>query len=342
MDSRPRTDSPFADRDVPLIASRTRPVAVACGLTAVLLVFVEVTDVPDPVQMPVAPAWSAAASAGVLVGLALARKRLSRLTVVVVAAVAGLGMLSGSVLAVPHTILMVIVWAVGQATGGGGSFTVDPQWLTTSTHLANLASAAAVVAWLVLEVRLLRGLCPACGRVDAVPSARGRRWLPWLAGAAIAAALPYLVLKTGWSLGWRAGLTGHAFDDVSFASPGFGDTVVCTALSIVVSVLMARETRGQVLRAGSIIVGAMASVMLLPVGIVAAVQLPMKLFGGAPIDESEIAAWAFLLVYAGFLVWGLALAGLTVTYWRVTRAACPRADAHRGGRVVGPSSAGRR
>jgi hypothetical protein len=146
--------------------------------------------------------------------------------------------------------------------------------------------------------------------------------LPWPAVLTVAGSLPYGLLKTAWALGWTVGLTGHAFDGVSFTSPGFGDTAVLTTISAVAAVSMGARAAGRWTRPVLLGVGVIGSLMLLPVGVVGAVELVPVMLGSASIDESEIAAWAFALVYGSFLVWGCALAALTVTYWRATRGAC--------------------
>ncbi|GAB3428252.1 hypothetical protein [Flindersiella endophytica] len=48
----------------------------------------------------------------------------------------------------------------------------------------------------------------------------------------------------------------------------------------------------------------------------------LDLLGVTTTDESEIAAWVFHLVYVGFPAWGVGLAGLTIIYYRSTRAVC--------------------
>ncbi|HLR28200.1 MAG TPA: hypothetical protein VK086_05870, partial [Ruania sp.] len=105
-------------------------------------------------------------------------------------------------------------------------------------------------------------------------------------------------------------------------SPGFGDTVVLTVLAIVVSVAMGAGVGSRTLRWILTTTGLCGLLMLLPVGLTAVTQAVPVLWGGASIDDSEIAPWAFMMVYISFLFWGGALAWLTVTYWRATRPSC--------------------
>jgi hypothetical protein len=132
------------------------------------------------------------------------------------------------------------------------------------------------------------------------------------------------LLKLAWGLGSRAGLTGHAFDDVSLTSPGFGDTVVLTLVSVVTCVGMGAAVRQPVARRAAIAIGTIGSTMLLPVAVVALPQLAVAALTGRGTDDPEIATWVFVVVYLSFAVWGTALALLTRTYWQVTMPTCSR------------------
>jgi hypothetical protein len=302
---------------------RTPLAAAACGLGALLHAAVVVTGTQPAVLMPVAPApvpIVAALGAAVLVAAGSALPERTRTGLAVLC---GAGMLAGSLLAVPHTALIAIIWVASRVTGAAGPFDVAPDWLTSTTHVTTVVAVGLLAWWAVLDRRARRDRCPACGRTDPQPPPT-RPALPWLAALAVAGSLPYGLLKLSWALGWTGGLTGHAFDDVSFASPGFGDTAVLTGVSVVAAALMGARAAGRWVRPVLLAVGVIGSLMLVPVAVVGAVQLVPVGLGLAPIDESEIAAWAFALVYGSFLVWGCALAALTVAYWRSTRGACRR------------------
>lgn len=110
---------------------------------------------------------------------------------------------------------------------------------------------------------------------------------------------------------------------MSFTSPGFGDAAVLTCVSVIVTVSMgARLSAGW--RPVLIAVGVIGSFMLLPVAAVGIVDLVPLALGLRSIDDPEIADWAFLVVYGSFVVWGAALASLTIGYWRTTGRSCPR------------------
>jgi hypothetical protein len=303
------------------------PVVGACVLSAVLHAAVAVVAPENVVAMPTAPPpvpVVAALGAALLVAAAdrtgvPARARTG------LAALCAVGMLAGSLLAVPHTLLLALIWAVGRVTGGTGPFDVAPDWLTTAAHLATVAAVGLLVAWAVRDRRVHRGLCPACGRADHGPTGAHRSALPRLAALTVAGSLPYGLLKLAWALGWTGGLTGHAFDGVSFTSPGFGDTAVLTGVSVVAAASMGARATGRWTRRVLIAVGTIGSLMLLPVAAVGVVQLVPVVLGLTTIDDSEIAVWAFLVVYGSFLAWGTALAALTVAYRQETRGTCREA-----------------
>ncbi|MEJ3653497.1 hypothetical protein WEH80_10980 [Actinomycetes bacterium KLBMP 9759] len=301
--------------------------AGSCGAAALLFTVLEVSGAAEPVRMPVLPhpvavVAAAAAAVVVLVGAVLPYRVRAAVGAVCAAAVA-----AGCVGAVPHTILTVVVWAGGLVTGGRGPFDVTPAWLAGAANIAGVAATGMLVAWLVADRRRALGRCTACGRTSAEPPRPWRR-LPLWAFAAIVGASPYGVLKLCWALGVPVGLTGHAFDDVTFTSPGFGDTVVLVLVGMAVAVGMGRRLTGRRVRPALVGTGVLGSLMLLPVGVIATVQMGEVALGMRAVDGSEIAPWAFTVVYTSMLVWGLALATLTVGYARSTRARCARHVLH--------------
>jgi hypothetical protein len=304
------------------ITHRTPLTSGAAALSALLHTAVAVVGAQNAVLMPIAPPpVPIVAALGAVLLVASGPALPARARAGLGALCAG-GMLAGSLPAVPHTALIAMIWLVSRVTGGAGPFDIAPEWLTTAAHLTTVAAAGLLVGWLVLDRRADRERCLSCGRADPQPSPAHQRALPWLTVVTIVGSLPYGLLKTAWALGWTVGLTGHAFDGVSFTSPGFGDTAVLTTVSAAAAVSMGARASGRWIRPVLLGVGVIGSLMLLPVGVVGAVQLVGIALGLGSIDESEIAGWAFALVYSSFLVWGCALAALTVTYWRATRRAC--------------------
>lgn len=319
-------DRPSPVRPQWWITQRNWLVSAVCTLAAALFTAVELTGVEEPVRMPTAPHLVSIIAA---IGAALLVAPAGRVSLPVRArlgasVVCGAGMLAGSLLAIPHTALILIIWGASRFTGGVGPFDVTPEWLTTAAHLTAVVAVLLLAAWTVLDRRQHRRRCLACGRAEAEPGATGGPVLPWLAALTVAGSLPYGLLKVAWALGWTGGLTGHAFSDVSFTSPGFGDTAVLTTISVVTAVSMGARVSGRWARPVLTAVGVIGSFMLLPVAVMGVVGMVPIALGLQPIDESEIAAWAFLLVYSSFLVWGVALAALTIGYWRTTRGVCRR------------------
>lgn len=296
---------------------------IGCATVAAIFAAWGPLAIEDPVAMPTFSPPVAAAAAAVAAALLLAGPVRPGRWRVIAFAVAASVMLAGSLLALPHTVLMVIVRAGQMITGGSGSFAVEPSWPATLAHGANVVAAVLSGRFLLLDRRARRGVCAQCGRERAVPpTAAATRWLRPLAVLAVGGALPYGALKLAWSVGSDVGLTGDGFEAVTLGSPGFGDTVLLTALAVAVAVAMGAQVAHRRLRRVLLVIGSCASLMLLPVGITAMVQLIALLIGGGSIDDSQIAPWAFALVYASFFVWGTALAALTLAYWSVTRAPC--------------------
>jgi hypothetical protein len=303
-------------------------VPAACLLAGGALVAVGLGGVPDPVEVPVAPRWFAVVLALVTALLTLPTGRPAPRWRTTAALGAGAGMLSASLPAVPHSVLMLVITALNQVTGAEGGFETEVPWAAVATHLAVTATGLLLAAWVLVQHRLRHGRCAWCGRADAEPpavGARTRRALRALAFVAVVAALPYTALKLAWGLGSRIGVVGDSFDGVTLATPGYGDTVLLGAVAIFVSVVMGAgvvpTTAGRkVVHAISVTCGTIGSLMLLPVSVIGVVMMIVA----PPASDGEIASWIFVLVYAGFIVWGLALAPLTALYLRATRQACRR------------------
>lgn len=299
------------------VAGITATSATAAVAAAFMVLTLTATD--DPVAMPTTPPVLTVIAAAVASSLVFISSRSQNGGLHVAVGIAGTMMLSGSLLALPHTVLMVIVRGVQLFTGGSGSFEVEPSWPSTIAHGLNAVAAAALARWMMLDHRRRRRRCVRCGRVSAAPPTKGSsRRMHLLAAVATTAALPYGTLKLAWGLGSDIGLTGDQFARVTLSSPGFGDTVALTGVAIVATVAMGSHITARTLRGALVLIGACASLMLVPVGATAAASLIPVALGRVSIDDSQIAPWAFVLVYASFLLWGVSLACLTHTYWRAT------------------------
>lgn len=304
-----------------------RLTAIACALAAAGFATLMLINAGETAPgMPISPRPLAAAGALVAAVLIFLIRDRVRPALLVAAGVALLIMLSGSAAAIPHTALILIILTISQVTQVAGPFDLQPPVPTMITHLITAAATFLGGLWLLGRWRLLRGRCPSCGRLDAVPDHPVRpAVLPILAAVAVLGALPYGLIKMSWALGFKIGLPGSSFDSVSFASPGFGDTALLTGVSIIASVLMALRLRQRVVRWGLLTIGTVGSFMLVPVGIVGAIigLIPAAL-GLRTIGDSEIDGWAYIVIYAGFLVWGIGLSLLTLAYARATTPVCRR------------------
>ncbi|MFC7625145.1 hypothetical protein [Microlunatus sp. GCM10028923] len=312
------------ERSLPARIGLARSAAAGCALSAAGFLVLIITGLGETAPgMPLAPRPIAAlGAAAAAVAIILIRDR-TRPVLLITALAALLIMAAGSAAAIPHTALMLIIMTIGLVTQVSGPFVIDPPVLTMITHLITATAAFLGGAWLLGRWRALRGVCPSCGRVEAVVPPVRSRWVPALAAMAVAGALPYGLLKLAWGLGFKIGLPGHGFDSVSFGSPGFGDTALLTGLSIIASVLMGLRLRRRLIRLALIFVGTVGSFMLVPVGVIGAITglIPAAL-GLRQIGDAEIAGWAYVVVYGSFAVWGLGLCLLTIRYARGTRPDC--------------------
>ncbi|MEU9374636.1 hypothetical protein AB0D94_12820 [Streptomyces sp. NPDC048255] len=157
------------------------------------------------------------------------------------------------------------------------------------------------------------------------PSASGRgAWRLVLGAVALAATVPYLALKTAWLAGSRVGIpAGSVLNE-----PGLFFTVansVTLAMDACVLLLVLVLTRPWGIRVPSPLLSVpvfVATGLLTPILTGFPGQLLIRALGGGPDPAVEAARepfldpWVFTVVYAGFTVQGLALAGLFVPYAR--------------------------
>src|SRR5690625_7118910 len=111
--------------------------AIACAIVAATFAAWGPLAVQDPVVMPTVPPWVAAAAAAVAAVLLLPDSVRSARWRGLAVAVAVSVMLDGSLLALTHTVLMVIVRAGQMLTGGSGTFPVKSEKNTT-THTSQI------------------------------------------------------------------------------------------------------------------------------------------------------------------------------------------------------------
>lgn len=223
----------------------------------------------------------------------------------------------------PWTLLMAIIWLGGKITNGPAHFDLQPDWFGSGVLVTALLAGGAVLLQAREDRRLGRQRCRRCGRSGPAPAPLRRGLLRGAAALAVVAPLPYAALKLAWGLGSDTGLRDpHLFDDVSFWSPGFGDTSILSAVAIVAAVAMAVPVRRQAARIVLGIVGSVGSVMLVPVGAMAVVGFTRVALGLDSLYDEGLHAWVFVLVYVSFMVWGAGLSVLTATYLAGTRPPC--------------------
>ncbi|MEV4195991.1 hypothetical protein, partial [Streptomyces toxytricini] len=145
-----------------------------------------------------------------------------------------------------------------------------------------------------------------------------------LRAAAVAATLPYLALKTAWLAGSAIGIPEGSvlLERTVFFTVANAVTMAMDAAVIVLALLLTRPW-GRKVPAPLLLVPAFtATGLLTPIIAGFPAQLVLRALGlGADpaaraAGESFLHGWVYLVVYGGFTVQGLALAGLFVPYAR--------------------------
>ncbi|MFF4103666.1 hypothetical protein [Streptomyces sp. NPDC001903] len=145
-----------------------------------------------------------------------------------------------------------------------------------------------------------------------------------LGAVALAATVPYLVLKSAWLSGSRVGIPDDSplLDAGTFLTVANAVTLAMDA-SVIVLVLVLTRPWGMRVPPWLLTVPAFtATGLLTPILIAFPVQLLIRAAGpggSAPAGEAArpfLDSWVFTVVYTGFSVQGLALAGLFVPYAR--------------------------
>lgn len=149
-------------------------------------------------------------------------------------------------------------------------------------------------------------------------------WRKALAGVAVAATVPYLTLKGAWLSGSDVGIPAGSplLDAGLFLTVANAVTVVMDA-AVIVLVLVLTRPWGRRLPAWLLTVPAfVATGLLTPIVLGFPGQLLLRAMGLGP-DAAEQATkepfldpWVFHVVYSGFIVQAVALAGLFVPYAR--------------------------
>lgn len=147
---------------------------------------------------------------------------------------------------------------------------------------------------------------------------------PVLRTLAIAACLPYIVLKVLWVTGSRIGIPDGSvlLDHPTMMAVANGVSVLADAVVMLLALLLTRPW-GLRVRAWPLLFPLWAAIGLIaPIMAAYPAQLAVSLLGGngggtaGPPDEPFLDGWVFPVVYGGFIVQGLSLGTLFVLYAR--------------------------
>ncbi|MFE3657652.1 hypothetical protein [Streptomyces sp. NPDC059165] len=150
------------------------------------------------------------------------------------------------------------------------------------------------------------------------PPGRGRRALR---AVAVASCVPYLTLKTAWIAGSRIGIPegSSLLDHRTTMAVANGVTVLMDCVVVVLALLLT-QSWGRRVPAGLLLVPMWAACgLLLPITVGFPVQSAVKAVTGSGVAdgaEGFLDGWVFGVVYTGFILQGLSLAGLFVPYAR--------------------------
>ncbi|WP_031079047.1 hypothetical protein [Streptomyces sp. NRRL S-118] len=178
--------------------------------------------------------------------------------------------------------------------------------------------------------RRARGTCPYCGgsdrrhAVDRPGRAAGY--------TAVAALVPYTVLKTAWALGLTVGYTGAGRPgmDPRYTSDlglrlyeyGVDVTAVLALVGMALAMALVRPWGGRLPRLPLLALGWTGAGALAPFGIFLAVWGVLMWAGAISNGLPDHAPWVVVIAYGGFSLYGLGLARATWAYQVRTRRAC--------------------
>ncbi|MGG8408808.1 hypothetical protein ACM614_20555 [Streptomyces sp. 12297] len=133
--------------------------------------------------------------------------------------------------------------------------------------------------------------------------------------------MPYLALKTAWVAGSHIGIPeGSVLRDPDLTLTVANATTIAMDATLAVLVLLLTRPWGLRVPAWLLTVPVyVATGLLAPICAGYPAQLVLKAFGGTPLKadaEPFLEPWVFAVVYTGFIVQALALAGLFVPYAR--------------------------
>lgn len=197
-------------------------------------------------------------------------------------------------------------------------FEVDP--LAMALRIAALLIGAILAIQLFKRQREQWELCGACGRRRS-PAWGWSRHVPQIAWLSVVPASAYAALKVHWIAGGTFALDDPSIhSDLTFWSPGYGDTVLLVGLGVAMTFVMAYRVTWPP-RWFLLVPCGLGSSILVLVGVHGGLMSIVNLFTPV-IPESSFEPWIGLFVYPTFFTWGMCLALVTLAYFRFTRSAC--------------------
>lgn len=260
------------------------------------------------------PAWCAvpAAALGLAASLPATRRALTARAVLVVSSGATVALVVIGADGIAFDLVGLLMAAVTAVTGTVGPVGLELDWAGFATRSLALGSAALIGASAMRLRRQLRGPRSGSPTLDRWASA-GR----WASYAAAVLALGYGALKAAWGLGSTVGLVDpELFGEVSFWSPGLGDTAVLAAIGVALALSLTATGGGRLTRWLRIAGALLGSAMLVPVGLLGTYG---TLAGSAAALDGELERWVSFGIYPWFLAWGLTLGVSAWSYHHRTR-----------------------
>ncbi|MER7538235.1 hypothetical protein ABTX77_26085 [Streptomyces sp. NPDC097704] len=181
------------------------------------------------------------------------------------------------------------------------------------------------------------GTCPYCGGRGHRTGATAARPATRAGLVAVAALVPYTVLKTLWALGVTPGYTGTGRPGVDprytsdlglwLYDHGIDVTAVLALLGMALALALTRPWGRRLPRLPLLALGWTGAGALAPFGAFLAALGLLAWTGAITVGMADHAPWVVAVAYGGFCGYGLALARATRAYQRATRRACGRCGA---------------
>ncbi|MEU9995112.1 hypothetical protein [Streptomyces sp. NPDC050848] len=176
------------------------------------------------------------------------------------------------------------------------------------------------------------GTCPYCGDRAGTPSGLPPDTRAGL--VAVAALVPYAILKTAWALGVTPGYTGEGRPgaDPMYTSDvglwlydhGVDVTAALALVGMALALALTRPWGRRLPRVPLIALGWAGAGALTPFGVFLAVVGVLAWAGAVDAAVADHAPWVVLVAYGGFCLYGLALGRATRSFQRATRRPCER------------------